>query len=179
LTARTIPTLPTWLAGMRITGANLALMVSYAQFWANPPEFRMHQSLTQSVSNTTWTQITCDTSDYDSDTGRSGSTPFAYTIPAGMTGRWSFGWVLPWASNGTGARAANLYRNGTATSTYPITPAAGSTATCTGWADRILCNAGDVMSLFGWQSSGGSLGTFIAADSVAVLWGKLDSLATP
>lgn len=178
-TARSVPLMPPFFAGQKLTGTLLNTLGAYSVFWANAPDFRMHQSLTQSVPNTTWTQITCDTPDHDSDVGRANSTPYSYVIPPGMAGLWSFGWVLPWASNGTGARAGNLYRNGTAASTYTITPASGSTATCTGWVDRVLCSAGDTMALYGWQSSGGNLGTFIAADSVPSFWGKFDSLANP
>lgn len=179
MAARSMPTMPSFFAGQKLTATVLNLVGSYAVFWANPPDFRMHQSVTQSVPNTAWTQITCDTPDHDSDSGRASGTPYSYVIQVGMTGLWSFGWSLPWASNATGARAANLYRNGTAASTYTITPASSTTATCNGTVDRILCNAGDTMALYGWQSSGAALGTFIAADSVPAFWGRLDSLANP
>jgi hypothetical protein len=171
--------MPSFLAGQKLTAALLNQVGSYGTFWANPPEFRMHQSVAQNVPNATWTQITCDASDYDSDSGRAGSSPYSFVIPTGMSGRWSFGWILPWVSNGTGSRAGVLYKNGVVASTYPILPAAGATSTNDGSADRIACNAGDVMALYGWQSSGGTLATYVASDSMATFWGKLDSLGNP
>lgn len=179
MTARTVPTMPSFLAGQKLTATLLNQIGTYVTFWTSPPKFRMHQSISQNVPNTTWTQLTCDTPDYDSDSGRGSSTPWSYTIPVGMTGRWTFGWHLPWVANATGNRACNLYRNGAAVSNYPIVPAANGTATANGWSDSVAVNAGDVMGLYGWQSSGGALGTFVAADQVPTFWGRFDSLASP
>lgn len=179
MAARTIPTLPTWTAGMRVTGANLAAMVSYQQFWANPPMFRMHQVVAQSVSNTTWTQITCDTSDFDSDSGRSSSSPYSYTIPAGLSGRWQFGWLVAWSANGNGARASNLYKNGASASSWPSAAAVSSPGVSVGWSDSVSCSAGDVMAVYGWQSSGGALSTAAGTDNFSIFWGRLVSLASP
>ena len=179
MAARTIPTLPTWTAGMRVTGANLAAMVSYQQFWANPPGFRMYQLVAQSVPNSTFTQITCDTSDYDTDSGRGGSSPWSYTIPTGLGGRWQFGWEIPWTVNATGVRVANLYKNGSAISTWASGVASGATEISNGWTDAITVSAGDVMALYGWQSSGGALNTSTGGGKTPTFWGRLVSLGSP
>ena len=180
MTARTIPTLATWTAGARVTGARLAAMVSYAQFWANPPSFRMTQQIAQSITTATWTQITCDTSDYDSDTGRGGSTPWSYTIPTGLSGRWQFGWEVTWANNGTGGRNSAIRKNGSAISGYTTNaPLAAGGVGGAGWTDPIAVVAGDVMSMWGWQNSGGSLSTSVATDAFPIFWGRLVSLGSP
>lgn len=179
MTARSVPVMPNFFAGQKLTGTLLNQVGTYGTFWASKPMFRMHQGTTQPVPNSAWTQITCDTLDYDTDSGRNIATPWSFVIPIGMTGRWSFGWSIPWVSNTTGSRGANLYRNGNAASTYPFIPAASGSGVTSGWVDRIACNAGDVMALYGFQSSGGSLATFIAADAMPTFWGSFESLATP
>lgn len=182
MAARTIPTLPTWTAGMRITGANLASMVSYQQFWANRPMFRMYQTVVQSVPNTTFTQITCDTSEDDTDSGRGGSTPWSYTIPTGMSGVWLFSYKTSWSSNATGTRAAALYINGTqATATNAFEQGlTGVSSFVVGLPRRISVNAGDVIALYGRQTSGGALNTGVStAPDYSYFEGCLESLGSP
>lgn len=183
MTARTIPTLPTWTAGARILAANLAAMVSYQQFWANPPMFRMYQTVAQSVADSTFTQITCDTSDKDSDSGRGGSTPWSYTIPTGMTGEWVFTYKTAWSSNTTGSRTAELYVNGVvAIGTNVFVPAlTGSLASfVVGLGRSVKVNAGDVIGLYGRQTSGGALNTVVSSTGdYSFFEGRLISLASP
>lgn len=180
MTARTLPVMPSFLAGQKLTATLLNQVGNYATFWASPPSFRMYQSIAQSIPNTTWTQVTCDTADYDSDSGRQGGTPYNYVIPTGMTGRWQFGWQIPWNNNGTGTRDSGLRKNGLAISGYTTyLPAAGSGSGGAGWTDPIAVNAGDSMSIWAFQSSGGALSTAVATDSFAIFWGRLVSLGTP
>lgn len=180
MTARAIPSMPTWLAGQKLTATLLNQISTFGNFWANPPMFRMYQSVAQSVSNGAWTQILCDTSDYDTDSGRSGISPYSYTIPVGMTGRWAFGWQIPWTNNATGGRDSGLRKNGTAISGYTgAAPETSGGQGGIGWGDTIAVTAGDVMSLWGFQSSGGSLATVVASDTFTIFWGRLVSLANP
>ena len=179
MAARTIPTLPTWTAGMRVTGANLAAMVSYQQFWADPPMFRMYQAVAQSINNSTYTQITCDTSEYDTESGRSGSSPYSYTIPTG--GRWQFTGMISWSGNATGVRIAALFKNGSqingANCSEQAAPAANATNVIV--SATVAVTAGDVIGLYGWQSSGGALNTQVGNSFPPFFEGRLISLASP
>lgn len=180
MAARTIPSLPTWTAGMRVTGANLAAMVSYQQFWADPPMFRMYQTVTQNLTTATFTQITMDASDYDTDSGRGGSSPWSYTIPTGLSGRWYFKITVAFAGNATGVREAHLYKNAAQVrpEADPVQNAGTAIVTATTHATLTVVS-GDVMAAYGYQASGGTLATY--ADSVIAsrFEGRLISLANP
>jgi hypothetical protein len=177
--ARTVPTLPTWLAGQKITSTLMNQITTYGQFWANPPMFRMYQSIAQSVPNAVYTQITMDALDYDTDSGRAAGTPWSYTIPAGMSGRWTFNWKVGWAINATGARLESLYRNGspvTAEQSSATNAGASRTADVAASGTTIAVNAGDIISVWGFQESTAALNTDAGQSSFE---GRLVSLATP
>jgi hypothetical protein len=177
--ARTVPTLPTWLAGQKITSTLMNQITTYGQFWANPPMFRMYQSIAQSVPNAVYTQITMDALDYDTDSGRAAGTPWSYTIPAGMSGRWTFNWKVGWAINATGARLESLYRNGvavTAEQSSATNAGASRTADVAASATTIAVNAGDVMSVWAFQESTAALNTDAGQ---SFFEGRLVSLASP
>lgn len=180
MSARTVPTMPAFLAGQKLTATLLNQVGAYGLFWADKPSFRMYQSVGQSVASGTWTQITCDTLDYDSDSGRQSTTPYSYIIPAGMSGRWAFGWQIPWTNNATGGRDSGIRKNGSAISGYTgAAPEASGGQGGIGWTDTIAVNAGDSISLWGFQSSGGALATVVAADTFTIFWGRLESLGNP
>lgn len=181
MTARSVPTLPSWLTlgGTVVTQSEMQQLNTYMQFFSSPPMFRMYQTIAQSVANTTWSQITCDTSEWDTDTGRAGSTPWSYTIPAGMAGRWQFTGLYASAPNSAGARVGALYQNGSPAPAAQI-PGIG-TASVNGGSlvpVTIACNAGDVMSLWGWQSTGSALNSAVSGQQ-SYLEGRLVSLASP
>lgn len=185
MAARTIPPVSNYFAGQKLTATTMNQISTWQNFWSDPPMFRMFQSNAQSIPNATWTQVACDSvsiTGYDTDSGRPISTPpYSYTIPAGMTGRWEFKWITVWAFNATGGRAANLYKNGVAITTYPASPPFSSTFSGGSWGtDTIPVNAGDVMGLYAFQNSGGALNTGATApDSQSVFAGRLVSLASP
>lgn len=181
MTGRALPTLPTWLAGQRVPASQLQLLTTNALFWSSRPMFRMYQTVSQSVPNNTYTQLAMDTSAWDSDTGRAVLTPWAYTIPVGMTGRWKFTIKVAWVPNAVGSRLLDVARNGTIDTTAEVaatTTAAsfnpGSVTTVT-----LLANAGDVMSAWALQDSGGALGTKANVTGASMFEGSLESLASP
>lgn len=180
MTARTIPTLPTWTAGMRVTGANLATMTAYQSFWADPPMFRMYQVVAQSVTSGSDTQIIMDTSAYDSDAGRAAGSPYSYTIPTGMTGRWRFTVCTMWAANATGLRAAQVRVNGSvpASQAYAAFPPVSGNITGAIVTVTVPVNSGDAIAAYGYQSSGGALNTQTGGLG-SFFEGCLVSLATP
>lgn len=181
MAARTIPTLPTWTAGMRVTGTNLASMVSYQQFWANPPMFSMYQAVVQSIPNAADTQVLMDSGEHDTDSGRSSSSPYSYTIPSGMTGRWRFTCCAKFGGNATGIRQTKLYKNGTLVNAAQAAAQAGPAGDFTGLvlSREFLCNAGDVIAVYAYQNSGGALNTNVGGNLNSFFEGQLISLASP
>lgn len=179
MTARTVPTMPTWASGQRVLASQLQAITTWNLFWANPPSFRMYQAITQSVATSTLAALLLDTLDYDTDSGRAVGTPWAYTIPPGMTGRWRFAWKGAWALNGTGYRLSGLYRNGSGVSTSQGTHAgpAGVNDEVPGPGLEIVCTAGDVMTVQIFQTTGSPLSTEVTGPSF--FEGRLVSLASP
>lgn len=180
MAARTVPTMPNFFSGQKLTGTLLNQVTTVSNFWANPPGFRIYQTVAQSVPNTTDTQITMDTVDYDTDGARLGTTPYNIVIPAGMTGRWQFTWSVACAVNATGSRDAYIRRNG-ARITGPVTTgaAANNDFTQSVGSTTIYAMAGDVITVYLWQNSGGALNTAVGANNESTFEGRLVSLASP
>lgn len=181
MSARTIPTLPAWTAGQRVLASSLASMVSYHQFWADPPMFRMYQLVAQSVNSSLNAQITMDTLDYDTDSGRGSSTPWSYTIPSGLAGRWYFGAMISWSGNATGVRISEIYKNGAiitgAQESVQAAPATNATNCFV--SATVAVSVGDVIAAYGWQQSGGALSTNVGNGFPSFFEGRLISLANP
>jgi hypothetical protein len=180
MAARTLPTMPSWSTGQEITSSLLNQITAYSQFWSSPPMFSMYQATVQSVATGAYAQITCDTSLWDTDSGRSATTPYSYTIP--FAGRWEFSWKIGWAVNATGGRLSALYQNGTIvtgsqTGLQAITDA-GRTTDVAASTKTVLCNVGDVMSIWAFQDSGGNLSTDTTGGA-SYFEGRLVSLASP
>ena len=172
--------MPSFLAGQKLTATLLNQIGTYTTFWANLPMFRMYQTATQSLANTSFVQVTMDTVDYDTDSGRAGTSPYSYTIPVGMTGRWAFKVTVAFAANATGSREAHIYRNGS--QVRPVSEAeqnTGSNIVTASVSATLTVNAGDVMSAIGYQSSGGALSTYADAVVASAFEGRLISLANP
>lgn len=183
MSARTVPTPPSWGFQEQLTSAKLNQIQTWMLFWSSPPMFRMYQTIAQSVADSTWVQITCDSVDDDTDSGRATSTPWSYTIPPGMGGQWDFRGKTSWASNSTGYRAAAIYVNGTEVPTENIFApglAGGATSFALALPRSVKVNAGDVIALYGRQTSGAPLNTGVAsAPDYSYLEGRLVSLANP
>lgn len=181
MAARTQPTMPTWTTGQEITSTLLNQITTYTQFWANKPMFRMYQTITTSVATGTLTQVVMDTSDYDTDSGRSGTSPFSYTVP--FAGRWRFTGVINWPGNASGYRYTVICQNGAPTNkgskaNSPVNTAANSSVTLE--TVTIACNVGDVIGVYGLQNSGGSLSTIVSdATQLSYFEGELISFASP
>jgi hypothetical protein len=177
---RALPTLPSWLTlgGTVVTPAQMQQLNTYMQFFSSPPMFRMFQATGQSISNNTTTQVTCDTLDYDTDFGRGSSSPWSFTIPTGLGGRWTFKWAVAYPINSTGSRAGFLYKNGSRVNGGTDEIAADNDFIETTGEMTIACAAGDVMSLWTWQNSGGAL-TLATGGTQSQFEGRLVSLASP
>jgi hypothetical protein len=157
--ARTVPTLPSWTAGQRVLASQLQQITTWGAFSSNPPGFSMQMTVNNAAANNVYTQMPMDALDWDTDSGRAAGTPWAYTIPIGMAGRWQFSYKISWAVNATGDRLVALYKNGVIVSSGQISGPPTTTAHNpeNSTTRTVLCSAGDVMSVFALQSSGGSL----------------------
>jgi hypothetical protein len=94
-----------------------------------------------------------------------------------MTGRWRLWGTVGFASNGTGTRFGVFFRNGVQLATTQI-PVPGNAASSIeiNIGDTFALNAGDLIALYAFQSSGGALNT----DTGHCLFGgQLVSLASP
>lgn len=178
MAARTLPTLPTFTANATLTSAQLNQLVNYVAYMANVPSFRMYQTVAQSIPNTTDTQITMDTPDYDSDSGRSLTSPWSYTVP--FAGRWNFTVNASFSANATGDRQAKLFKNGTVvTGGEAGDQAAATPGNSNGFVSvTILCAVGDVIGAYCWHSAGAALNTQIGAPC-STFEGRLVSFANP
>lgn len=180
MTARVLPTIPTFVPGP-LSSASLNTLANAVAFVLNIPSFRMYQSVAQNLPNATWTQLALDTQDYDSDGGRSGISPYTYTIPSNLAGRWTFNYGGSAASNTTGVRDHALYKNGApvpasqANTSFPVAAAASMSPR----PQTIYCAAGDQIALYMYQNSGGTLATDVTANNVPYLEGRLVSLGNP
>lgn len=177
MTARTVPTIPSWSAGQEITSSLLNQVSSYLTWLQNPPMFRSIQGAAQSVSTGANTPITLDTPIYDSDSGLQAVSPYAYIVP--FSGRWQLVGGVGWASNSTGARYAMIWQNGAAIPAASPTslPISGAHMDIT--EATIQCAGGDVIALYGYQLSGGPLSTVGGGGQASFLEGRLVSFGSP
>jgi hypothetical protein len=144
-------------------------------FFAAPPAFRAYSTVTQSLTDNTWTSLNLDTEQFDNYGGHSTSTNTSrYTCQ--LAGIYLVTGVATFASNGTGNRAVRLAVNGTAypgsfvKAPAPVTTASGGQITTA----LVSLAVGDYVEVMGNQNSGTALATsFSGPDvypSLSVLW---------
>lgn len=178
MTARTLPTMPSWTANQEITSSLLNQITTYAQFWANPPSFRAEQHASQNITSGSNTQVTCETVIHDSDSGLSLVTPFSYVVP--FAGIWDFDGMVGIAFNATGWRGPQIYQNGTVINgAQPIYAPSTITSATPALAKGVVCNVGDVIALYFGQNSGSTLATPAGGAQCSWFAGTLRSLQTP
>ena len=180
MTARPLPTMPSFLANSELTSTQLTQLVTATNFWANPPSFRAEQHTTQNITSTPNLQVTCETVIHDSDGGLQAVSPYSYVIP--YAGYWDLAGAVSLAANATGWRAPSLLQNGTiingSQTQFPAGPATGNTFVPTN-APGVYCNVGDVIGLWIDQNSGSTLATIVNGSQSSYFTGTLKSLATP
>jgi hypothetical protein len=117
------------------------------------------KSASQSVNNTTFTAIQFNQEDYDTDGFHDNSTNNTrITIPSGKGGYYLITGVIGWDGNGTGNRAAEIRKNGSAVN-YAFFQATAGVANSPVYPMSYTLNlsAADYLELFAYQSSGGAL----------------------
>lgn len=148
---------------------------------ANPVAFRMYQTAAQTIANTTDTQVTCDTSHYDTASGRATSTPWNYVVPAGAGGLWQLAFMVPYSANTTGSRAQYVKVNGlrltAGTETEDI--AANNDIAASVGVLTVPLNPGDSIALWTWHNAGAPLALLATNVAQAFIEGRRVSLVTP
>jgi hypothetical protein len=126
---------------------------------AVPPLAVLRASAAQSVVTATFTALTFDTEDADTEGGHSTSSDTSrYNVP--RTGWWDCTGTIVWGASVTGLRIVQWYVNGVpknqGTTQVPTVTTGGSGTTITA-AARLYLVAGDYIELYGYQTSGGNL----------------------
>jgi hypothetical protein len=159
-----IPAVTNWDVGVNPTSAILnARIRDPVNFLKSPPMGIFRKSAAQSVSSSTWTAISWDVEDLDSDASHSTVTNTSrYT--AQTAGWYLVQTTLCWASNSTGYRKARFRVNGDDALVYSentiLSSGTGFSADLSTQAHVYLA-VNDYVEVQGWQSSGGALNNVI------------------
>jgi hypothetical protein len=112
----------------------------------------------QSISNATFTAITFNSEDYDTDAYHNNSTNNTrLTIPSGKNGYFSLTGMIRYDANSTGNRAINLYKNGVEVGLLSCIGAIATNPTILAFSFTINLVATDYLELFAYQTSSGNL----------------------
>ena len=124
-------------------------------FPTNTPAFRVTNSSVQSIPNDTWTKVTFDTEDYDTDSAFASST---FTVPSGKGGKYIFHWNVVSNIDDNESVIARLYVNGAAqTSTFGRGLYGGSGEAITvNRSVHFSLSAGNTVELYMYQNHGGA-----------------------
>ena len=119
----------------------------------NTPAFRVTNSSVQSIPNNTWTKVTFDTEDYDTDTAFASST---FTVPTGEAGKYLFNWIVYAEVDSGEGVSSRLYINSSADNkTYARAMSSGSgEATLNTASVNVSLSAADTVELYMYQNKG-------------------------
>jgi len=119
----------------------------------------LYKSADQSINNGTWTALTFNTEEYDTDSFHDNSTNTSrITIPSGKNGKYLFvATVVYNDSSSTGVRSFGIYKNGNAFGQLYLSAGVSSFYTI-GTGSRMLdAVATDYFEIHAYQNSGGAL----------------------
>ena len=121
----------------------------------NTPAFRVTNSSSQSIPHDTWTKVTFDTEDYDTDSAFASST---FTVPSGKGGKYIFHWNVVTSIDANESVIARLYVNGAAqTITFGRSLSGGSLEAITvNRSVHYSLSAGNTVELYMYQNQGGA-----------------------
>jgi hypothetical protein len=112
----------------------------------------------QSINNATFTVISFDSEDYDTDAYHDDVTNNTrITVPTGKSGKFLLSGCIRYAASGTGNRAINLYKNGSELILLALIAGTATNATVVPFSHTISLVATDYLELYGYQTSSGAL----------------------
>ncbi len=114
---------------------------------------RVTKSADQSINNTTWTAISWNQEDYDTDNMHDNSTNNS-RLTATTAGKYMFGLSILWASNNTGGRMVAIYKNGSEILRYRNSAVSATEFFTSGIVEMV---ATDYAEIFVHQDSGSAL----------------------
>lgn len=166
----TIPTGPTFVAGQKLTAAQLNSMNDVSAFWALTPRCYAYSNTAQSIPNTTGTVVALDAEVYDivqsGDTASHDLVTNNSRIVVRTTGKYEITGQIQFASNATGIRTAQVRLNaagavgsGTLLGTNQQSPLTGASTSVGLTPVEVALTAGDYVEMFATQTSGGALNT--------------------
>jgi hypothetical protein len=138
------------------------------------PRFRGYQATAQSIANNTWTSVTIDTEEYDSDNGHSTSTNTSrYTVQ--VAGTYLITGSTGLVANATANRGVRLTVSGAAIHGSFVKSATADASGSSGLVTvaTAVCSVGDYIECQIVQNSGVALNTNPSGDvacSLSALW---------
>lgn len=123
---------------------------------ANPPRCSISHSTTQSVTNATWTAMSADTEEYDTDAMHSTVTNNS-RITIVTAGLYLVTAAVSWAANATGSRGARLWLSGVAAVPGTVAQASATDSNVSTVTVTVSLSAGAYIEVQGLQRSGGAL----------------------
>jgi hypothetical protein len=172
-----LPATPaTQAASATIASATLNNHRDNLNYLLAPPHCELRQTVAQSITTGTWTDITFDTEDVDSDGGHSTVTNTARYM-ATTAGWYLVSGAIDWAANASVVRrGARWAVNGTVINGSENVGPGSASQVCTAVARTIkvfLNGTTDYVTLQGFQDTGSSLNTAVAVGqqpTMSVLW---------
>ena len=118
----------------------------------------------QSISNSTWTALTWDSEDFDTDGFHStSSNTDRITIPSGKAGKYLVTGIAGWGSETAGRRNHGIYKNGTLYKAITMSPAAQYPQASISFIINLI--VGDYLSFYVWQNTGTSITVYKNVDA--------------
>jgi hypothetical protein len=165
----TVPPLPTWTAGQRVTGALLQQMTTFCTFVANPPIAQLTQTVATSMASGAWTTVSFNSSIVDTYTGHNNAINNSrYTSQ--LAGYYLVSGVVAWVAS-SGNKWARIAKNGSAV-TGSGGEASGSAADVSATLTKpilVSLNLGEFVELQGAQFTGGAINTALASETTSML----------
>lgn len=168
----TVPTPPAFVAGQKLTAAQLNSMDDVMAFMLTPPQCSAYQGVSQNLTTGAWAAITLDAEVFDivqaGDTLSHDNATNNSRIFIRTSGKYEVSGQVQIASSAGGLRAAQVRLNaaGNVASGSLVTQnqqspvSGGSTSVAVGPYVQPF-TAGDYIEIFGFQSSGGTVATVI------------------
>jgi hypothetical protein len=164
------PTPRTFTAGEVETAAYMNSVSALLTFLLNPPRCRLYSNVAQSIPNSTWTALTFQNELFDTDTMHS-TTTNPERITATTSGLYVVAGAVTFPNNGTGRRAAELWKNGSLApwESYDTigTPSSAFGTVAPLYAEVQLA-AGDYIEYRVLQDSGAAMNTYVSATTTWV-----------